>query len=175
MKQTEPSEDMLLEYIRGDAPHEVRAEVEAWMGADPENEAMLLDMARVYYMLRRAERIRRRNVTSAYENVMRSVRRKQQTIRFSWRKVAVAAVVLVAVNIGIWGLVGDRVSAGAYITLNSNAEKKVEYTLPDGTSVFLNRNSSLRFPVKYAKDSRCVKLDGEAYFEVAMIRTGRLS
>ncbi len=167
MKQTEPSEDMLLEYIRGNAPHEVRAEVEAWMGADPENEAMLLDMARVYYMLRRAERIRRRNVTSAYENVMRSVRRKQQTIRFSWRKVAVAAVVLVAVNIGIWGLVGDRVSAGAYITLNSNAEKKVEYTLPDGTSVFLNRNSSLRFPVKYAKDSRCVKLDGEAYFEVA--------
>lgn len=60
----------MLEYIRGDAPHEVRAEVEAWMGADPENEAMLLDMARVYYMLRRTERIRRRNVTSAYEKVM---------------------------------------------------------------------------------------------------------
>ena len=67
MKQTEPSEDMLLEYIRGDAPLEVHAEVEAWMGADPENEAMLLDMARVYYMLRRAERIRRRDVVTAYE------------------------------------------------------------------------------------------------------------
>lgn len=167
MKQTEPSGEMLLEYIEGEAAPDVRVEVEAWMGADPENEAMLLDMAKIYYARRRAERIRRRDVMAAYEKVMRSVCRKRQTIRLSWQRVAVAAAVLVAVNIGAWYFAGYRVSAGAYITLNSNAEKKVEYTLPDGTSVFLNRNSSLRFPLKYAKDSRCVKLDGEAYFEVA--------
>ena len=167
MKQTEPSGEMLLEYIEGEAAPDVRAEVEAWMGADPENEAMLLDMAKIYYARRRAERIRRRDVMAAYEKVMRSVCRRRQTIRLSWQRVAVAAAVLVAVNIGAWYFAGYRVSAGAYITLNSNAEKKVEYTLPDGTSVFLNRNSSLRFPLKYAKDSRCVKLDGEAYFEVA--------
>ena len=167
MKQTEPSGEMLLEYRGGEATPDVRAQVEAWMEADPENEAMLLDMAKICYAQQRAKRIRRRDVMAAYEKVIRSVRRKQQTIRFSWQRVAVAAAILIAVNIGAWSLVRYRVSAGAYITLNSNAEKKVEYTLPDGTSVFLNRNSSLRFPLKYAKDSRCVKLDGEAYFEVA--------
>ena len=126
MKQTEPSGEMLLEYIEGEAAPDVRAEVEAWMGADPENEAMLLDMAKIFYARRRAERIRRRDVMAAYAKVMRSVCRRRQTIRLSWQRVAVAAAVLVAVNIGAWYFAGYRVSAGAYITLNSNAEKKVE-------------------------------------------------
>ena len=69
MKQTEPSGEMLLEYIEGEAAPDVRAEVEAWMGADPENEAMLLDMAKIYYARRRAERIRRRDVMAAYERL----------------------------------------------------------------------------------------------------------
>lgn len=49
MKQTEPSGEMLLEYIGGEATPDVRAQVEAWMEADPENEAMLLDMAKICY------------------------------------------------------------------------------------------------------------------------------
>ena len=44
-----------------------------------------------------------------------------------------------------------------------------EYTLKlsDGSVVYLNAMSSLRFPVHFKGDKRVVELEGEAYFEVA--------
>ncbi|RHM37784.1 FecR family protein [Butyricimonas virosa] len=40
-------------------------------------------------------------------------------------------------------------------------------TLSDGTRVWMNANTTLEFPVNFVKSQRRVKLQGEAYFEVA--------
>ncbi|HEY6899438.1 MAG TPA: FecR domain-containing protein [Puia sp.] len=44
---------------------------------------------------------------------------------------------------------------------------KYEVTLADGTRVWLNAASSLKFPTDFTADQRVVVLTGEAYFEVA--------
>ncbi|WP_407427183.1 FecR family protein [Arcticibacter sp.] len=42
-----------------------------------------------------------------------------------------------------------------------------KFSLPDGTKVYLNSSSTLKFPVSFSKTERKVLLSGEAYFEVA--------
>ena len=58
----------------------------------------------------------------------------------------------------------DRTSE--YYTLLTD-EHKSNFTMEDGTVITLNKNSRLSYSDRYGKDSRNVKLEGEAYFEVA--------
>ena len=45
--------------------------------------------------------------------------------------------------------------------------QRATITLMDGTKVYLNANSKISFPEQFSADKREVKLEGEAFFEVA--------
>ncbi len=60
--------------------------------------------------------------------------------------------------------------AGAAIKFNTVATPRggqFQITLPDGSRVWLNAGSSLRFPTLFTGAERKVELTGEAYFEIA--------
>jgi ferric-dicitrate binding protein FerR (iron transport regulator) len=58
-------------------------------------------------------------------------------------------------------------NAISYNTLATPAGGQYQVTLSDGTRVWLNALSSIRFPATFKGGSRSVNLTGEAYFEVA--------
>lgn len=53
-----------------------------------------------------------------------------------------------------------------YNTLNTPKGRQFQIVLPDGTKVWLNSASSLKFPTTFSGKTRKVELKGEAYFEV---------
>lgn len=81
--------------------------------------------------------------------------------RNNWWKLAAAAMVIVAAA----GLVFTMMNKGGTTIITADAGKK-EVTLPDGSKVFLNRNSRISYKDGFATDHRLVKLEGEAFFEV---------
>lgn len=53
-----------------------------------------------------------------------------------------------------------------YNTISTPRGGQYQLVLPDGSKVWLNATSSIKFPVAFAGNSRTVELNGEAYFEV---------
>ena len=64
-------------------------------------------------------------------------------------------------------LVQDELAPVVYNTIETPKGGKFQIKLPDGSKVWLNAASSLRFPTAFSGSKRQVELKGEAYFEVS--------
>jgi ferric-dicitrate binding protein FerR (iron transport regulator) len=68
----------------------------------------------------------------------------------------------------IYEIAGEASKVLTYHTLTTTRGEQIQVRLPDQTLVFLNAESSLRFPTSFANTQRrVVTLDGEGYFEVS--------
>ncbi len=67
----------------------------------------------------------------------------------------------------VYDAVAGPSSETIYNTITTPRGGEYQVVLPDGSKVWMNAGSSLRFPTRFSGPDRTVQLTGEAYFEVA--------
>ena len=104
----------------------------------------------------------------AYENGRKRIakRRRKQFLNTAV-KVAACLAVPLALSTAILGWLHFFPSeSGKFASVTVPAGSVVRYELPDNSIVWLNSQSTLKYPVRFSSKSRRVELEGEAYFEV---------
>ncbi len=96
--------------------------------------------------------------------------RRRERLR-NWSRIAAVALPFIFLNILLLGELRDRNTDNLqYRRLEVPAGEQMRVLMTDGTSVMLNSEAILEYPVPFARRSREVRLRGEAYFDIAKDR-----
>ena len=156
--------ETLYKYFEGIASPEEEAAVYRWLDASSENEEELLKEREFFDVMILAGST---DEKAEGEKLALNVN-KGPFIRPWMREVLkVAAVVAVTVACGLYFYVSEKKELlAAMNTITVPAGQRVNLTLSDGTTVWLNARSEMVYPAVFSGAKREVKLDGEGYFEV---------
>lgn len=61
----------------------------------------------------------------------------------------------------------DRRYPIEYNEISTSSGLRSVFQLPDGTKVWMNGSTKIKYPILFSKDERRIQLEGEAYFEIA--------
>lgn len=83
---------------------------------------------------------------------------------YSYLSIAASVILLIGVAFFFWAQTSEP--STVWQNKTTVAGQKSTLTLSDGSTIYLNAQSSLKYPEKFAGDTRSVKLSGEAFFAV---------
>lgn len=94
---------------------------------------------------------------------------EEKVIKFNLYTIArIAAMIVIVAGLAFTGryVISSKILSPETVFTTSGAEKNMVAELPDGSRVYLNRNSELTYRGKFGKNARSVTLSGEAFFEI---------
>ena len=152
--------DLLYRFFEGHASLEDMKVVKEWADASEENAGLLRRERKLFNAMILAGHSRR-------TDIQRMRNRRNYFIR-EFLKIASVIVITVSVTAVLFSIGKDNEDMYlAMQTITVPAGQRVNLDLPDGSNVWLNAGTTMKYPVSFMKGKREVILDGEAYFEVA--------
>ena len=156
--------ETLYKYFEGIASPEEEAAVYRWLDASSENEEELLKEREFFDAM-----ILAGSADEKAEGEKLALDANKGPFIRPWMRevLKVAAVVAVTVACGLYFYASEKKELlAAMNTITVPAGQRVNLTLSDGTTVWLNARSEMVYPAVFSGAKREVKLDGEGYFEV---------
>lgn len=164
-----PPEELLPRFCDGQTTEEESRRVERWIESDASHLKML---EHIHALQLAADTLLARRHTDT-EKALKKVKREINRKRISWwewtRRVAV--VLSIPLMIGFFLLYSEvRQQAGMMarmMEVKTSPGMTASVVLPDSTVVYLNSETSLRYPQHFTGEKREVELSGEAFFDVS--------
>ena len=167
-------EIIISRYLSKEAtPEEIKV-LDDWISATPENYRSFLSQKNVWEVSHPAFNPEEIDVNSAHRKVMEQILHSNQPVSVRpklsflhyWQQVAAILLLpLLILSAYLYFKPASQI-AETYQELFTPYGTWSVVNLPDGSKVWLNANSELRYPSDFNADTRTVELTGQGYFEV---------
>ena len=163
---------LLANYFSGDITDTGKEAIEQWINASDENRVVFNNAEKAWQSLELLQEMRKYNAVSALADVNVKIEQEsaaQRGVLYYWQRIAAVLLLPLLIVGGISFMTGKHISDSTVLwqTITTPPGVKSQAQLPDGTKVWLNSGSSLRYPSSFSNNSREVELKGEAFFDVA--------
>lgn len=172
MKQ-DMNEAILIRYILGDATAAEVEEIEHWITISSKNAAELEKIKIILETSNKMAQVSPLSETEAWErfknkrNAVKGQPAKVISLKSNtrWLRIAAAVLFLIGSGVGVFYLYNvPKEATSEWVNIKAT-NKVLTDTLPDGSIVHVNKNSSIAYNGNF-KMQRVVRLKGEAFFSI---------
>lgn len=175
--------ELLVGYIEETLDSSVKTEVMNWIEADPENKKFFHLFEEAWKNPQELNDLNEESRETDWQVISNALRKdadpasgKKLRIPKRWWLRAAGVLLLIAATTFTYYLGKSDsqqvlVDKTAYHMIIVPKGEKSELMLSDGTRIWINAGSNVRFPNQFSGTTRDIWLDGEAYFEVAKDKT----
>lgn len=150
---------LLYKFFKGETSQQEEVEIKQWMEESKRNEATFYQERLLYdaTLLNK----------STFENKPINNNPKRMVFWNSFIRVAAIFLLITTVGLLINEFNKDINATGLLHTVIVPPGQRINLVLADNSSIWLNSNTTFKYPSRFSKKQREVYLDGEAYFEVS--------
>ena len=172
MTDKDQIQPIITAYLSGKATAEERRKLDDWVKQSPDNDRYYQEIRNIWQVMHPAFTPSEIHVFEAEKKVLANIatirRNIARTLIIYWQRMAAVLVIPLLIICTYLFLEKDN---GVYDAIEYQEVKSPhgtfsEVRLPDGTNVWLNGGSTLKYPLTFRKGERDVFLNGEGYFEV---------
>lgn len=169
------SEDIkltLVKYISGQADETEAAEIREWIRSSPGNEELFFQLYEAWHSSLATENSVDADAAFALF-AAKTIHRKPLIQKISgWLRVAAAIILLPAIGLALFRQFESGKKQARMIVLRVPAGLPRKVSLPDGSLVWVNAGTEIRYSAEFGKVDRTIYLNGEAYFDIAKTSSG---
>ncbi len=154
----------------GEATSEEQQQVAAWLAADENNLAYYTQFKNLWDASKQLAAASTVDTEAAWQRLQKRIADKEPTrksaekVDFLWMKIAASVIILLGFGwLGYIFLLKEKPGKEILVQTQFNV---LNDTLPDGSVITLNKNSSIAYHSELKGTTRNVSLKGEAFFNV---------
>lgn len=171
--------NIIVRFLLNEASEEDLQLLEDWISSDPEHHSYFEQIRDIWNSIELENELDEKKVQADLKSVLDRIEAKTEDNKTSKSKTRIlssnwlyrAAAVFILGFAASWfvfqGPISNEKGETVYNDIETPKGSSTIINLPDGSKIWLNAGSKLRYPQNFAKNKRSVFLEGEAFFDVA--------
>lgn len=164
---------LIIRYLKKEISEDEQKELFHWVYMNSENERFFYSIKDIWETARYDNVVKGANTDQEWEKLAlkaikdetSALKEKSTVYKTLWRTVQIAAIVIIVFGIGFF-VQKYLPEETSYASVNVPYGAKSQLQLPDGSMVWVNSGSTVKYPSNFEGKEINVFLEGEAFFDI---------